>query len=156
MIAIRPIPALFALLLSLAPLSAHAEVVAEEGWVRAGPPTARVFGAYVTLRNTGEEARSVTAVESADFERVEMHRTIVEGEVARMVAQERLEIPAGGHLSLKPGADHLMLFNPRHAIEEGGTVNFTLTIDDGSTLDFDAPVRRPDAGGQSHSHGHKH
>jgi copper(I)-binding protein len=50
-------------------------------------------------------------------------------------------VPARGEVSLRPGGLHLMLFGLAAPLAEGDTVQMTLTLDDGSTLDVRAAVR---------------
>ena len=66
-----------------------------EPWVREAPPTSRVLAAYLTLVNTGDNTVTVTAISSPDFKNAEIHRTVIEAGVARMLPVKQLEVPAG-------------------------------------------------------------
>ena len=84
---------------------------------------------------------ALTGVESAQFARVELHRsTLVDG-VARMEAVESAVIPARGELVLEPGGLHLMLMEPQQSLTAGADVVLTLSFDNGWTVEVDVPVR---------------
>lgn len=111
-------------------------------WVRAPAPGVPMTAAYFTLHNATRGDAALVGVESSRFERVEMHRSTVVDGVARMERVERIDIPARGRVSLAPGGLHLMLFRPVGPVRDGDQVDFTLTFDDGWTLELDVPVRR--------------
>jgi copper(I)-binding protein len=138
-----------ALLLGLV-APAAAEVAVNDPWVRAAPPTAKMLAGYAVLANDGGTDRHVVAAASPAFEKIELHRTVEEDGVARMIQQERFTIPAGGDLALEPGSYHLMLMRPHEPVGEGETVTLTLEFADGETREVSFPVRRQ--GGGHHHH----
>lgn len=140
------------LLLGLA-APAAAEVEVNDPWVRAAPPTAKMLAGYAVLANDGEADRHVVAAASPAFEKIELHRTVEEDGVARMIQQDRLTVPAGGELALEPGSYHLMLMRPHEPVEEGESITLTLEFANGETREVSFPVRRQGGG---HSHGGQH
>ena len=58
----------------------------------------------MTIRNAGMEADALLDIESPVAARVELHRTVVENGVARMVPVPRLEIAAKSEVKLDPKA----------------------------------------------------
>ncbi len=145
---------LLALLLMCLPLSATAgELRVVSPWIREAPPTAQVLAGFAMLHNGSSRERRLVAIESEDFERVEMHRTLIEDGVARMLPQASLVIPANGRLSLEPGGHHLMLIGPRRALTEGDRVTLSLRFADGETLPAAFEVRR---GGGDTNPAHHH
>lgn len=148
---------LMTLLLTLFSAAALAEVTVHEPWVREGPPAATVLGGFMELRNDGAEPVELVKAEGPDFEWVELHRTVHEDGMARMVAQDAIEVPAGGVATLEPGGLHLMLMNPRRHYRAGDRVPLTLSFSDGRTLEIEAEVRKASGGhGHDHAHGHDH
>src|SRR5512147_3065222 len=99
------------LLLSFSP-AYGATLEVHDAWIREAPPTASVLAAYMVISNVRETPAEIAAISSPDFEHTELHRTIVESGVARMVPIEKFQIPAGERISLEPGGIHLMLINP--------------------------------------------
>ena len=123
-----------------------------EPWVREAPPTSRVLAGYLTLVNTGDNTVTVTAISSPDFKNTEIHRTVIEAGVARMLSVKQLEVPAGGQLMLEPGGHHLMLFDPLRTLTAGETVTLIIHMNNGKQLSATAPVIRKT--GEDHSHHH--
>ncbi len=123
-----------------------------EPWVREAPPTSRVLAAYLTLVNTDDNTVTVTAISSPDFKNAEIHRTVIEAGVARMLPVKQLEVPAGGQLMLEPGGHHLMLFDPLRTLTAGETVTLIIHMNNGKQLSATAPVIRKT--GEDHSHHH--
>jgi len=144
---------LAALALAAAAAAGPAPRLAVEGaHVRAAPPGAPVLAGYMTLRNPGPRPIAVTGASSPDFERVEIHRTVVRGGVARMEPVPRLEIAPGDAARLEPGGMHLMLIGPRRKLRPGDRVRLTLHLGDGTEQPVELPVRRM-GGGAMHRHG---
>jgi periplasmic copper chaperone A len=144
--------AILALLAATSPASADTELQVSEPWIREAPPTSRVLAGYLTLVNTSDNIITVTAISSPDFENAEIHRTVIEDGVARMLPVKQLEVPANGQLALEPGGHHLMLFDPRRPLTEGETVTLVIQRNNGEQITTSAPVIRKT--GEDHSHHH--
>lgn len=150
------LPALLALLGAAWAAAAAPPLTVSDPWVREPPPGTPVTAAYLTLHNPSGAVQAVSAVTSSAFGRVEMHRTEMLEGAARMVPQERLEVPPGGQLSLAPGGYHLMLFEPRRPLREGDRVDLRLEVSGGEAVDVEAPVRKEGAEAGHHHHGDHH
>ena len=138
------------LLLSFSP-SYGATLEVHDAWIREAPPTASVLATYMVISNTREAPAEITAIASPDFDHPELHRTVVESGVARMVPIKKLQIPAGERISLEPGGIHLMLINPQRPLREGDTVTLVIHCADGFSNTFTVPVIRA-AGEVAHQH----
>jgi copper(I)-binding protein len=57
-----------------------------------------------------------------------MHEMKLEGDVMRMRALERLDLPAGKPVALKPGGYHLMLQGLKAPLQPGTSIPVTLTF----------------------------
>ena len=130
-------------------------IAVHDAWVREAPPGTSVLAGYLKLENHGTDTVNVDAIRSRDFERIELHRTVVELGVARMLPVESLTIAPGETVSLEPGGMHLMLFSPARPLRQDDRVSFSVELADGSSHPFEATVRR-DAGDDSHQHHHHH
>jgi len=119
---------------------AAADVAVRDPWIAEAPPGAMAAAAFMVLENDGAEPRSAVGAESAACERIEFHRSEIEGGIARMVEQNSLTVPAGGRLALEPGGTHVMLIRPV-ALHAGDRVLITLELDDGEKLAVEAVVR---------------
>ena len=127
----------------------------DDPWVREAPPSARVLGLFMQLRNTGTQELVIQGATSPLCERVEIHRTQVEDGVARMIAQPELRLAPGETLSLEPGSYHLMLIGPNRALRAGDEVELLLRYNGDQQQTVVAPVRS-DRGEMDHSHHHHH
>jgi len=141
----------FLLVAQTAPPAA-AELVISQPWVREAPPAAPVMAGYMNIRNGTGDAVSVIAVSSPAFASAELHRTVLEDGIARMVPMGRLEIAAGESVALEPGGIHLMLFDPVQALQEGDSVTLVIHRADGVCTTVQAPVRRDTMAGHAHHH----
>ena len=144
--------AILLLLIGPSLVMADATLAVSEPWIREAPPTTRVMAGYLTMVNAGGTPVTVTSISSPDFEDAEIHRTVVEDGIARMLPVSQLEIPANSPLKLEPGGLHLMLFNPQRPLPEGETVTLIIHHSNGSKVTATAPVIRKT--GEDHSHHH--
>jgi copper(I)-binding protein len=70
--------------------------------------TAQTAGGFMTITNNGGAADRLVGVE-ADFPRVEVHTTEMDGDVARMIhLEDGIAIAAGETITLQPGGFHVM------------------------------------------------
>ncbi len=127
--------------------SAPAGVRVEQPWARASIGTARPAAAYLTLVNDGTEAVMLVGADAAVAERAEIHETIKEDKMMRMLPAATLTIPAGARISMAPGGYHVMLTGLKQPLEKGGTLRLTLHFAGGAALDVAAPVLGPGAMG---------
>jgi len=130
-------------------------IAIRDAWIRGAPPGAAVLAGYLQLDNRTGGSLVVSTFHSPDFDRIELHRTVVEQGVARMLHVERLEIPPGETVSLEPGGMHLMLFSPVRSLRQDDRVVFGVELADGRSQTFEATVRR-DTGDDGHRHHHHH
>lgn len=112
--------------LALLPALVRAELVAEDGFVRGLPPGQTVTAAFMTLKNPGAADLVLTEGRSPVAEKVEFHQHSHEGGMMRMRQLQQLLVPAGGEVTLEPGALHLMLIGLQQVLQEGDTVSIEL------------------------------
>lgn len=144
----------FVLLLLLGPslVTADATLAVNAAWIREAPPATSVMAGYMTLVNAGDTPLIVTSISSPDFKDAEIHRTVVEEGVARMLPVSQLEIPANSPVRLEPGGLHLMLFEPQRPLPAGETVTLIIHRSNDSQITATATVIRKT--GEDHSHHH--
>lgn len=146
---------LFAAALLTGAVAQAAELQVSEPWVALAPPGAHATAAFMELRNPGDEPVDLVAADADGFQVVELHRSVNENGMHRMIQQERITVPAGGSVRLAPGGYHVMLIGIQRELAEGESVTLELTLGDGSRLSVDAPVtpREQAMGGHGHGHG---
>lgn len=142
------------LMWSLAAQAAEVLVV-RDAMIPEKPPAVTIMGAFMTIENPTSKAVQITKVTSPQFASAEMHQTIVQDNVAKMVKQTTLAIPAKGKLELKRGSYHLMLFNPKKPLKAGDTATIVFTLQGGATQQVTATVK-PATLDDAHEHHHHH
>lgn len=133
-------------LLALGPQAGRAEapmdVQVKDPYARAVPPGQPNSAAFLTLSNTSAEPKALVAAASPVAATVELHSHIHEDGMMRMRRVERIDIPAGGSVSLEPGGLHLMLIGLKGNLTPGDQVDLTLSFDDGSQSRVLIPVHK--------------
>ncbi|MBC3868934.1 copper chaperone PCu(A)C [Undibacterium oligocarboniphilum] len=109
-------------------LTAHADVVIKDAWVRATVPQQQATGAFMQIQSP-RHVRLVE-VQTAVAGVAEVHEMQMENNVMKMRAMNALDIPAGKSIELKPGAYHIMLMNLKNQARAGETVILKLTFED--------------------------
>lgn len=102
---------------------------------------AKVNGGYFSVKNLSQKPIDLVQVSSHDFGRIEMHRSIVEQDIARMEKQETVTIPAETELLFRPGDFHLMLFEAIKPLKSGDTTSLIFYFSDKSIIEITANVR---------------
>lgn len=123
-----------------------AAVMVTGAWVPVAPPGVKAHAAYLTLMNHGAAARAVTAVHSPQYASAALHVSETKDGVAMMQHLAQVDLPAGSSVTFKPHGLHIMLMGPKAPQTSDGTVDLTLTLDDGSTVRVSAEVRKQNAG----------
>lgn len=118
-----------------------ASLTIEHPWVKAAADG--MTGAFGSLTNSGTEDLQVVAASSPAAAAVELHETVVQGDGTATMAEsgDGFSIPAGDTFLLEPGANHLMLMGLDQPILAGDEISFTLTLSDGSSVEFTAPAK---------------
>lgn len=123
-----------------------------DAWARPSPMVATAGAVYMLITNRGDQDDALLAVSIADdvAGKVELHesRAVEPGEATgdmaggdmgttdstmapmmEMVPVDRIEVPAGGTVSLQPGGYHVMLLDLVSPLDEGDQLELTLTFD---------------------------
>ncbi|MFA5627865.1 MAG: copper chaperone PCu(A)C [Thiohalomonadaceae bacterium] len=125
----------------LVSLANAAEVMVENPWIREAPPAAAALGAFMVLHNHADKPMVLVGAETAVANEVQLHRTVIENDTAKMIHQTSIEIPSHGSLEFKPGDYHLMLMKPKQVLKAGEQVEITLQFEDGSRVPASFEVR---------------
>jgi copper(I)-binding protein len=118
---------LLALALVAAAAAAHGQVEARAAWVRGTAPGQTTAGAYMEL--TSDRRASLLGAESPAAGSAEIHEMKMEGNVMRMRAVTRLELPPGKTVELKPGGHHMMLVDLKRPLKKGDLVPIRLKVE---------------------------
>ncbi|QSX29518.1 copper chaperone PCu(A)C [Shewanella cyperi] len=140
-------------LLAAFALSAQAQVMVMDGYVRAMPPSVPNSAAYFTLMNHGP-ATKLVSVSSPAADEAQLHTLITENELVKMRRLDSLELPEHGTVSLSETGNHIMLQGLKAPLQEGQKIALTLTFADGQSLEITLPVAKQGANAAPHEHHH--
>ncbi|NYT52024.1 MAG: copper chaperone PCu(A)C [Candidatus Vesicomyosocius endoextente] len=117
------------------------EIMINDPWIRLAPTNASVLGLFMQINNNTNHDIKLLYVNAGDYKRIELHRTVAQNDMMKMVKQEFMIIPAKGKLYLKPGSWHIMLISPTLVLHKGDIVMIELIFDNGLTKIVYAEVR---------------
>lgn len=114
----------------------------ENAWARA-VPAGMTSGVFLTITNQGAQADALVSVQSPVAPMIEVHQTKMEGDVMKMSPVDRMVIPAGQTVELKPGGYHIMLMNLTKTLTAGDRIPLTLKFERAGELKLEAIVMAP-------------
>ena len=124
-------------------LPASAQVAVNGAWVRGTVAGQKVTGAFMQMTSPTDTA--LVTVTSPVAKIVEIHEMKMDGGMMKMNAIDKVPLPAGKLVELKPGGYHVMLFDLQRPVNEGDVVPLTLTFEDKagkkSTVEVKAAVK---------------
>ncbi|MBE1295051.1 MAG: copper chaperone PCu(A)C [Rhodobacteraceae bacterium] len=117
------------------------DVVVEDAWARASIGVNRPGAAYMTIRNTGDEAVTLTGIRTDLAMMPDIHQTSTNAEgVSSMAPAGEIEIAPGETVSLEPGGLHAMLMRLQRPMAEGESFSLTLDFSDGGEIAVEVPI----------------
>lgn len=123
------LPLLAVLLAACGPaVQRQPDIAIDQAWALATVPGKSATAAYLVLRNRGGASDSLVAVTISSGSAA-MHRTTMDAGIMRMRMLDRLEIPAGQAVGLKPGATHLMLTQLAEPLAAGDRIELRLRFE---------------------------
>ncbi len=108
--------------------TASAQVAVTDPWVRGTVTGQKATGAFMQLKSPADTALVAAASPVAKI--VEIHEMKMEGGMMKMNAVDRLALPAGKAVDLKPGGYHVMLMDLVKPLKDGDFVPLQLTFED--------------------------
>ena len=103
------------------------EVTIKEPWVRGTVRGQKATGAFMQL--TAVESASLVSVESPVAGSVQIHQMMLENDVMKMRQIQKLDLPAGKSVDLKPGGYHMMLMDLKQPLRKGEAVPIRLRFE---------------------------
>lgn len=99
---------------------------------------------FMLLVNDGGEADRLIGGKTDVAKVVEIHQTVMEGEVMKMkMLPDGLEVPAKGEVLLKPGSYHIMLIGMQQDLKPGDTFKLELEFEKSGSIQVEPEVREP-------------
>ena len=140
-------------------------ITVTDAWARNSPMVANAGAAYMVIGNEGTSADALIGAASPVAATVEVHETVAMapspaesggmgmaspapgasmgagGGMLGMQKVDRVEIPAGGSVELKPGGIHVMLIDLQQDLVVGQSIEITLTFEQAGEVKVNAEVR---------------
>ena len=126
------------------------EVKATQPWARATAASARSGAAYLIL--VAGAADAVVGASSPIAATAELHRTVNEEGIIKILPAPNLELPGGTPVELKPGGLHIMLVGLTSPLKQGMSFPITLRFRTAAPVTISVKVEGPGASGPGHSH----
>lgn len=124
------------------PAEGPALVEAREAMCRPTPRGRDVTACYVTL--TASQNDRLVSVATPLAAEAQIHEMKTEGGIMRMAElPDGLALPAGEAVSLRPGAEHIMVLGLKQPLAEGDQLLLTLTFEKGAVVHARAHVGAP-------------
>lgn len=121
---------------------ASGRMVVTDAWARPSMSIDQAGAAYMTITNETGQADALLSVATPAAANPELHQTTAEGSgMMGMRPVERVNVPAGGTVSLEPGGFHVMLINLTEELTAGSTIELTLTFEKAGEVKVTAEVR---------------
>lgn len=110
-------------------------------FARAAIMQQRNSAVFMDIVNSGQDAQIVYA-RSPSATIVELHTHFNDNGIMRMRKINKIDLPSGQEVKLKPGGLHVMLLGLKQDLKVGGYVALTLGFADGSETLLQVPVRK--------------
>ncbi|MFP8965317.1 copper chaperone PCu(A)C [Pokkaliibacter sp. CJK22405] len=125
----------------LAATQAMAEVSIDNAYVRATPPGVTSTAGFMTLTNNGDQAVTLTGVDSTISMMNEVHNHEMKDGMMAMRKVENFILEAHQSITLKPGGYHLMMMGLEAPVKAGEKVGLTLHFSDNSEAKTEAEAK---------------
>jgi periplasmic copper chaperone A len=102
----------------------------KNAWVRPTVAGQKSSGAFMTI--TAREPMRLVRVSSPLAGVAEVHEMKMDGDVMRMRAMPRIDLPAGQDVQFRPGGYHVMLMDLTQPLVVGGALPLTLWLENAS------------------------
>ena len=114
----------------------------EDAWIRAMPSKAMSTAAFMKITNKFPNEVKLISVDINGVQSVELHKTMSDGKVMRMVKQSHIPLPANSSLVLKPGSWHIMMIGLEKQFPEGSVHQVQLNFDNGFKQNIKIKVKK--------------
>jgi copper(I)-binding protein len=147
---LRPIvrPIVLASMLCVLATTGHAQaptagpIAVENAWARATPGASTTGAAYLTVTDHGSAPDRLIGVTSPVAARAELHTMSNDNGVMTMRGIDGLAVEPGKPVELKPGGNHIMLFDLKQPLHEGDSFPLTLTFEKAGAVQVTVTVEK--------------
>ena len=114
----------------------------EDAWIRAMPSKAMSTAAFMKITNKLPNEVKLLSVDIDGVQSVELHKTVSDGKVMKMVKQSHIPLPANSSIVLKPGSWHVMMIGLEKQFPEGSVHQVQLNFDNGFKQNIKIKVKK--------------
>lgn len=133
----------FILLLTSACSSQTSGIIIKDPWARLGIAGGN-SAIYLKIENATKEDDALISASCDAAMMTELHMTqMMDDGTMKMEPQEKISIPAGQTVELKPGGLHIMLMNLKKDLKTGDTLNLKLKFEKSGEIEVSVPVKEP-------------
>ncbi|TQR57691.1 copper chaperone PCu(A)C [Campylobacter troglodytis] len=119
-------------------------------YIKQSPPNAKNTAIFLKIKNNTKKDLSLIEAKSDLASKVELHTHLHKDGKMAMVKLDKITIKANSQIELRPGADHIMLFDLKERVDEKTRANLSLVFDNGELITLS------DISSKSLDHSHKH
>ena len=112
--------------------------------IRLMPASAKMTAGYFNLSNQENKEKVLVGAKSNFFKHIEIHQSMKDGDVMKMIKKDSVSIPPNSELEFKPMGYHLMLMQPIDKISENQIVKITLSFASGESKDVQFVTKKMD------------
>jgi len=105
---------------------------------KAGSGTGAV---YATLVNPGKDSDALIGADSEGAAAAEIHESYEESGMMMMRPVQKIDVPAGKKVEMKPGGYHIMLLNLKRDLMVGTVVKLTLQFQNAGNVPVIAEIK---------------
>ncbi|HEY7747926.1 MAG TPA: copper chaperone PCu(A)C [Aestuariivirgaceae bacterium] len=138
----------FAAVVAISRMAKASGITVANAFARASLAGAGAGAVYLTLRNDGPEPDRLRSVAAAGAGRAEIHRHVMDNDIAAMARVSCIVIPAGGEVAFAPGGLHVMLTDLASPLKEGTELELHLVFDRAGEITITVPVKSVVAGAE--------
>lgn len=120
--------------------TSEASVTVTNQWARTSPMAATTGAAYMDIVATDGDELVSASVDASVAGKTEVHEVVMSGGSMTMREVDKIVLPAGETVSLKPGGYHIMLLDLVNPLEVGSSISVTLTFATAGEITVDVPV----------------
>ncbi len=112
--------------------------------IRLMPASAKMTAGYFIFANKDNKEIVLVGAKSNFFKHIEIHQSLKDGDVMKMIKKNSVSIPPNSKLEFKPMGYHLMLMQPIDKISENQSIEITLSFANGESMDTQFVVKKMD------------
>jgi len=117
------------------------DIIISKPWMRPGIAGSNT-AVYLLITNNGKVDHELVDAESQVAVITEIHKTVMENDISKMVRVDKIVIPAGQTVALQPKGMHIMLMNLKHDLNVGSVYELVLSFKGLETQVVQVPVKQ--------------